>query len=142
MSIPKSVRSARQILRGDNDILLSLFNQSEALLRIESVISRHVDINFAVSSFKNKQLILVTTTGANATNLRYRQRNLISTLRQEGFEIIDLKIKVLPDLSAATPSKIERDLSPESARHLMSSAKYIEDIPLRQALITLSKRAL
>ena len=78
--IPNSVKSTRQILRGENHILQSLVAQSQVLLRIEAVIRHYVDKNFAVCSFKNNQLVLVASTGANATRLRYRQRNLISEL--------------------------------------------------------------
>ena len=139
--IPKSVKSTLQILQGNNHILESLFAQSQALLRIEAVIRRYVDKNFAVSSFKNNQLVLVTATGASATSLRYRQRNLIAALRQEGLEISDLKIKVQPKFQAKTSPRIERILSPETAQHLMSSAEFIEHAPLRKALINLAKRA-
>lgn len=139
--IPKSVKSTRQILQDDNDILHSIFCQSQSLLRIETVMRRYVDKKISVSSFENKQLVLITNNGANATNLRYRQRNLISALKQEGFEINEIKIKVQPEFQTATKRGLERELSPETARHLVSSAQSIEDMSLRQALINLSKRA-
>ena len=139
--IPKSVKSTWQILRGDNHILQSLVAQSQVLLRIEAVIRHYVDKNFAVCSFKNNQLVLVASTGANATRLRYRQRNLISALRREGFQISTIKIKVQPEFQATERPQIERFLSPETAQHLMSSAQYIEHVPLKKALMNLSKRA-
>ena len=139
--IPDSVKLTRQILRGNNHILHSLFNQSQTLLRIEAMIRRHVDRKFAISSFKNKQLVLSTETGADATYMRYRQRNLISALRRDGFEVSELKIKVRPEFQADTPSTIKRHLSPEAARRLISSAECIDNEPLKQALIKLSKRA-
>ena len=137
---PKSEKSIRQILQSNNHILESLFAQSQALLRIQSVIRRYVDKNFAVSSFKNNELVLVTTTGSSATSLRYRQRNLISSLRHEGFEISSLKIKVLPEFQSTPPPEIERVLSPETAQHLTSSAEFIKHEPLRKAFINLAKR--
>ena len=140
--IPKSVKSTWQILRGDNHILQSLVAQSQVLLRIEAVIRYYVDKNFAVCSFKNNQLVLVASTGANATRLRYRQRNLISALRREGLQINTIKIKVQPEFQATERRPpIERFLSLETAQHLMSSAQYIEHVPLKKALMNLSKRA-
>ena len=139
--MPKSVKSTHQILKGNNHILESLFAQSQALIRIESVIRRYVDKKFAVSSFKNNQLILITPTGSTATSLRYRQRSLISSLRHEGFEINSLKIKVRPEFQSTPPPIIERVLSPETAHHLTSTAEFIEHEPLRKAFINLAKRA-
>lgn len=108
---------------------------------MEAVISRYVDENFAVSSLKNNELTLVTATGASATKLRYRQRNLISALRRDGFQISTIKIKVQPEFQATEEAVVERQLTPETARHLMTSAQYIEHEPLKKALENLSKRA-
>ena len=138
--IPTSVKSTRQILKGNNHILQSLLTQSRELLEIESLISRYVDEPFSISSLKNNELVLTTASGAIATRLRYRQRNLMSSLRRHGFDIKNIKIKVQPELQPPKPPEIERYLSPESAHQLAASAQYIEHEPLKKALISLSNR--
>ena len=139
--IPQSVKSTRQILHSDNHMLQSLLAQSRELMRIEAVISRYVDKNFSASSFKNNQLVLVTSSAAQATKLRYRQRNLLSALRRDGLHVNQIKIRVQPEIVADTVPAVERHLSQQNAEHLASSAEHITDAPLRNALLKLSKRA-
>jgi len=139
--IPKSVKSSAQILKGTNHILQSLLTQSRDLSEIEAVIRRHVDETFAVASLKNNELTLVTSSGGLATRIRYRQRNLITSLRRSGIQVTAIKIKVQPTLKTRETPAVERHLSPENANQLKISAQYIEHEPLKKALIRLSKRS-
>jgi len=123
-------------------MLQSLLAQSRELMRIEAVISRYVDkIFFSASSFKNNQLVVVTSSAAQATKLRYRQRNLLSALRRDGLHVNQIKIRVQPEIVADSVPAVERHLSQQNAEHLASSAEHIRDAPLRNALLKLSKRA-
>ncbi|HCC43278.1 MAG TPA: hypothetical protein DEQ32_02690, partial [Gammaproteobacteria bacterium] len=74
--IPRSIKSAQDLLRSNN-ILKTLLTKSRELLRIEAVIGKYVDKNFSVSSFENKQLVLLTPTASQATHIRYRQQSLL-----------------------------------------------------------------
>jgi hypothetical protein len=99
-----------------------------------------LDVETSVASLKNNELTLLTSKSTQATQIRYRQRNIISTLRRRGLEVSSLKIKVQPIFSAKKPEDSERYLTPRNASQLQLTAAYIEDEALRNALIKLSKR--
>jgi len=139
--VPKSIKSTRQILNGPNHILHSLYAQSEELLSIESIVKRYVDQDFSIASLKNNELTLYVAKGTIATRVRYRQRNIIASLRRAGIDINALKIKVQPQFKARQPEPTHRTLSPENAALLAESAEHIEDAALRAALVRLSKRS-
>ena len=136
--IPRSIKSTQDLLRSNN-ILKTLLTKSRELLRIEAVIGKYVDKNFSVSSFENKQLVLLTSTASQATHIRYRQRSLLKALHREGLDVKQLKIKIQPVLVKEIPPTIERHLSEENAKHLSSIAEHIDHLPLKQALIELSR---
>lgn len=138
--IHKSVRSAGQLLKGPNHILQSLVTQSRELLKVEAIAGRYIEEPFSISSLKNNELTVFTVSGASATRLRYRQRNLISALRRDGIDVKSFKIKVQPELITAEQPPVERHLSSDTAHHLRASAQYIEHEPLKKALMRLSTR--
>ena len=138
--VPKSIRSTQQILKGSNHILHSLYAQSQELRTIQQIVDDVLDVETSVGSLKNNELTLITAKSTQATHIRYRQRNVISALRRRGLEVSSLKIKVQPTFSAIKPGNIERYLTPQTASQLQQTAAYIEDEPLKNALIRLSKR--
>lgn len=140
--IPKSIKRPNQILSGGNHILQSLVHQSRDLLSIEAIVSRYVDDPFKVASYQHQTLVLVIPSSAIATRIRYRQRNIMASLKRTGLPVDTLKIKVRPDFATEPEeARISRTLSTSSARHIAQTAKYIEDEPLRKALIRLSERS-
>ena len=138
--VPKSIRSTLQILKGNNHILHLLYAQSQELRTIQQIVDDVLDVKTGVGSLKNNELTLLTTKSTQATQIRYRQRNIISALRRRGLEVSSLKIKVQPIFSAKKPEDSERYLTPRNASQLQQTAAYIEDEALRNALIKLSKR--
>ena len=138
--VPKSIRSTQQILKGSNHILHSLYAQSQDLRTIQQIVDGVLDVETSVASLKNNELTLLTSKSTQATQIRYRQRNIISTLRRRGLEVSSLKIKVQPIFSAKKPEDSERYLTPQNASRLQQTAAYIEDEALKNALIKLSNR--
>ena len=138
--VPKSIRSTQQILKGSNHILHSLYAQSQDLRTIQQIVDGVLDVETSVASLKNNDLTLLTAKSTQATQIRYRQRNIISTLRRRGLEVSSLKIKVQPIFSAKKPEDSERYLTPRNASQLQQTAAYIEDEALKNALIKLSRR--
>jgi hypothetical protein len=138
--VPKSIRSTQQILKGSNHILHLIFAQSQELGTIQQIVDNVLDVKTSVGSLKNNELTLLTDKSTQATQIRYRQRNIISALRRRGLEVSSLKIKVQPIFSAKKPEDSERYLTPRNASQLQQTAAYIEDEALRNALIKLSKR--
>lgn len=139
--VHKSTRSTRQILKGSNHILQSLLAQSQELTSIQKIVDHFVDDHCAVASFKNNDLTLITATGALATRIRYRQRNIISALRRAGLEVNNLKIKVQPGEFQEPQPVVERHLSQQSADQITDVAESIEDNALKKALKRLTRHA-
>lgn len=141
--IPKSLKQADQILKNSNGLLHKVYSQSLDLLEIQAVIRKFVPANVYVASIRNNTLHLITSSAATATQITYRQRNIISATRRHDarFEVNKLKVSVRPeDPEFKLPSREAIPPSPENARLLAETAKYIEDGALRKALIKLSKR--
>ena len=138
---PKSIKSARQILKGANHILHSLVSQTEKLSLLQTIVEQYVDDEVSVSSLENNELTLTTPSNNTATKLRYRQRNIMSALRRNGLDVEKLAIKVQPSYLEPQVEGVNRVLSKQSANQLQQTAQHIEDGPLREALIRLSKRA-
>jgi hypothetical protein len=138
--MPKSIRSTQQILKGSNHILHSLYAQSQHLRTIQQIVDDVLDVKVSVGSLKNKELTLLAAISSQATQIRYRQRSIISALRRSGLELSSLKIKVQPIFSAKIKENSERYLTPLVASQLQQTATFIEDESLRNAIIRLSKR--
>jgi len=142
--IPKSIKSTGQLFQQSGGRLKSIFIHTQALLSIESVVSNIIPGDIRVASFSKGILHLVTPSAPLATRIKYSQKALISTLRRRNnrYSIKTITVSVRP-----TPSEPVQRLLPsarapsaENARYIANAAQYIEDEPLRKALIKLSER--
>ncbi len=141
--IHKSLKRPAQILANPRGLLYKVYSQSRDLLKLQSIVRKFVPSTVYVASLSNETLHLVTSSSAAATQIRYRQRNIISAVRRQEskFDINKIKVSVRPDEPESIP--LLRPPSPpsdENARQLAATAQYIEDDALRKALINLSKR--
>ena len=141
LRLPKSIKSTRQLLKGSNHILHSLYAQTRQLLAIEQQVKAYIEDDISVAALKNNELTLITTSGAIATRIRYQQRNIIGSLQRSGMHVNALKIKVQPVTTPPKPVTVRRRISPENARCLAEAASHIKDEALRKTLIRLSRRA-
>ena len=141
--IHKSLKLADQILKNPKGLLNKVYSQSRDLLAIQSVIRKFVPSNVYVASIRNETLYLITNSAATATQITYRQRNIIAATRRVGaqFEVNNIKVSVRPeDPEFKLPPREPIPPSVENAHQLATTAKYIEDPALRKALIKLSRR--
>ena len=138
--MPKFVRSTQQILKGSNHVLHSIYAQYQQLGTIQEIVDDVLDVETSVASLKNHELTLLTAKSTQATQVRYRQRNIISALRRRNLEVSSLKIKVQPAFPTKNPENSERYLTPRTASQIKETAAYIEDESLKNALLRLSKR--
>lgn len=140
--IPDSVRNPREILRRKTGTLHNLYTHADKLLQLQSLVRQIVPGDVYVAAFDAGTLHLITPSSPLATRLKYNQKKLISLIRQRAnYPVANIKVSVRPDPSPARPqARPAAVLSPASARHLASTAKYIEDAGLRKALIQLSNR--
>ena len=122
-------------------VLKSLYARTKELLLIQDFIRSHISGDIYVAAHKEQTLHLIARSSTVATQLKYRQRNIISLLRQR-YPIEKLKISVQPK-DPDPPQFLHPAIPPssENARQLADTAKYIEDEGLRKALIKLSERA-
>ncbi len=147
-SVPKtrisgSLKRPKDILTNQKGILSRVYKQSRELLAIQAVIQESLPDSVYVASIQNGCLHLVTSSSSTATRIKYGERNLVTSLRNrgKGLDISKITVSIRPEqpetkLTAPEPMPISR----ESAEQLSNTAKYIEDEPLRNALINLSKR--
>lgn len=104
--IPKSIRSVNQILQGANHTLQSLMAQTQKILAVEALVRPLVPDGVRVGSIDEGSLTLIAPNSAIATRIRYRQRDIISSLRAgNGLdaagvpEVNSLRILVRPDMA-------------------------------------------
>ena len=136
----KFVRSTKQILKESNHVLHSIYAQSQHLGTIQQIVDDVLDVETSVASLKHNELTLLTAKSTQATQVRYRQRNIISALRRRDLEVSSIKIKVHPAFPTKNPENSERYLTPQIASQMKETAAYIEDESLKNALLRLSKR--
>lgn len=86
-------------------------------------------------------LVIYMDNAANATLIRYQQRQLLSQLASRRLSCQHLKVRILPPAVAPpTPTRVSRSL-PESVRAMLqSTAAGLEDGPLSRSLHNLARR--
>ena len=156
---PKSVNLPNQIFQRPKGTLKAILKHSQTLIAIQSVVRTilletvtyptvpgKAPDEIHVASLDNGLLHLITPSAALGTRIRYAQQALIAALRRRKnpFFVNSIKISVRPHFLTqpenSKPTRSAIPISAENGRHIADVAKYIEDEPLRKALITLSKR--
>ncbi len=134
----------------------SLFNQKTSRLntiyqqarRLDDLQKTLLDIlpdsmrpHVRICSYQRDSLHLFVDTAHWATRLRYMESDLIATLRTlSSFQHIKtVRYSVRPVYTSPSYHKSACAISKENADHIATIAKYIEDEPLRKALIKLSQ---
>ena len=145
---PSSVKHPSQLLQQSRGTLKTIFNHTQELLGIETMVLNVLDCDthnsIKVASCHKGSLHLITPSAALATRIKYSQQAIIAALRHQKrpLYIKTVKVSVRPEFRKAPKTK-RSALAPsaENARYIADVAKYIEDEALRKALIKLSDRA-
>lgn len=129
--------------------LKAVLKHAQDLLTLEAIVSEAVDSyltgEIKVASLKDGVLHLTTPTAALATRINYSQMKLIASLKRQKkpWLITSIKISVRP---TSEKKQINQTLlippSEDNGKLLAATAQYIEDESLREALLSLSHRAL
>jgi hypothetical protein len=142
---PNPLSNPSSLFARTDTILGALFRKAQHLATLQHLLDRHLPIPargyFQVASYAEEHLLLVTDSAHRAATLRYREAELIRSLKEEP-ELHHLKRIRFAIRPAALPEKRTKSREPltdRAARHIASSAKYIEDVALRKALIKLSE---
>jgi hypothetical protein len=138
--IPKSFQQPKQIL-GKSSVLKNLYTHAQSLLAIQKVMQSHFNTDISVAAYQKSTLHLIVPTSATATQLRYRQRNIIALVRRQcRIDVNAVQVSVRPLETPEKPIPEPRNPpSRDNARHMAEAAKYIGDEDIRKALIKLSK---
>lgn len=94
-------------------------------------------------SYRDGELVLQTDSATRASQLRFRQREIMADLRQEEvFEFVwKLKVKVRPGRYSLKKPPSPMTLSKENARLLKEEAGHTKDKALREVLEKLASHA-
>ncbi|MFB0969419.1 MAG: DciA family protein [Pseudomonadales bacterium] len=146
-TFPRSVKNTKELLSNSRGSLKNIINHAKALLSLQSIISdqypNYPADDIRVASLNDGHLELTTASAASTTRIKYSQQTLIAALRRQKppHFVNSIKVSVRPQFQKAAVSTPDTaPLSDETARNIADAAKYIEDEPLRKALIHLAGR--
>jgi len=133
--------------------LNKIFSKSKDLVQLQNALRQTFPGEVYVASLSEGILHLITPSASLATRLKYRQKAIKAALeqmplpgagshnRRDVLRITQIKVTVSPNYTPPhAPKKSAIAPSPETARLIAETAQYIEDEPLRKALIRLSRR--
>jgi len=94
-------------------------------------------------SYQDGELVLSAETATLASQLRFRQHEIMERLRQEeAFRYVwKLRVRVLPARARRKARPVKRELSRENARLLAEEARHTKDKALREVLEKLAGHA-
>jgi len=149
----KYFKDPAQIFSRPRSRLNRIFSKSQDLVKLQNALRQTFPGEVYVASLSEGILHLITPSASLATRLRYRQKAIKAALeqmplpgagshnRREVLQIMQIKVTVSPNYKLPTaPKRSAIAPSPETARLIAEIAQYIEDEPLRKALIRLSRR--
>jgi hypothetical protein len=149
--LTKYYKDPKQLFSRPRSRLNKIFSHTQNLIQLQNALRRTFPGEVYVASLEEGTLHLITPSASLATRLKYRQSAIKAAL--EGVEILgsqnrkttiqveQINISVRPNFKLPTPlTKPAIAPTRQAARHIAETAQYIEDEPLRKALIKLSKR--
>ena len=84
LTLPRQVKSIKTILLNGNDILHLLVTQSQELKSIQEIIASTIPFEFAICGIKDGILSIIVSKATEATNVMYREEEIISALSGAG----------------------------------------------------------
>jgi len=133
--------------------LNKIFSKSQDLIQLQNALRQTFPGEVYVASLSEGTLHLITPSASLATRLKYRHSAIKAALQQiplsgagsqnrrEVLQIEQIKVSVQPNYKPpVSPERSAIAPTPQTARLIAETAQYIEDEPLRKALIRLSKR--
>jgi len=139
LSLPRQVKSIKTILRDGNDILHSLVTQSQELKRIQEIIASTIPFEFAICGIKGGILSIIVSKATEATNVMYREEEIISALSSAGIVASGVKMKIQPLKNKPPPDANRIRVSENAAETVAMQAIEIGDSAISSALSRLSK---
>ena len=139
LKLPKQTKSIKTILQDSNDILHLLVTQSQELKSVHEIIASTIPFEFAICSIKKGILSIIVSKATEATNVMYREEEIISALSSAGIVANEVKIKVQP-LKNKAPTNLNRNKVTENAVQTVAMQAFeIRDSAISRALSRLSE---
>lgn len=147
----KYYKDPKQLFSRPRSRLNKIFSHAQNLIQLQKALRQTFPGEVYVASLEEGTLHLITPSASLATRLKYRQSAIKAALagieilgshnRKEAIHIEQINISVRPNFKPPTPpTRSAIAPTPQAARHIAETAQYIEDEPLRKALIRLSER--
>ena len=150
---PNYFKDPTQLFTRPRSRLNKIFSHSQDLITLQNALRQTFPGEVYVASLVDGTLHLVTPSASLATRLKYRQSAIKASLeqvflhgsgsknRKEAVHVEQIKISVRPNFKPPTPpTRSAIAPTPQTAKLIAETAQYIEDEPLRKALLRLSKR--
>ena len=139
LKLPRQVKPIKTILRDGNDILHLLVTQSQKLKSIQEIIASTIPFEFAICGIKGGIISIIVSKATEATNVMYREEEIISALSSAGIVANAVKMKVQP-LKNKPPLDASRNrVSENAAETVAMQATEIENGAISSALSRLSE---
>ena len=139
LSLPRQVKSIKTILRDGNDILHLLVTQSQELKSIQEIIASTIPFEFAICGIKEGILSIIVSKATEATNVMYREEEIISALSRAGIVANGVKIKIQPLKNKPSHYANRNSVSKNAAETVAMQAIEIGDSAISSALGRLSE---
>jgi|TARA_B100000315_G_scaffold5905_1_gene5927 hypothetical protein len=145
MSGSKSpIKHASSLMSDPDSALHTLFKQTQTLQRLQQLVYRYLPLStqphIRVATYREGVLHLLTDSAHWITRLRYQESELIEKLasHQSFQDLGRIRLTVKPWYAPTDNQRPATPISAHNAKQMAAVAKYIEDKPLRKALIKLS----
>ena len=139
LKLPRQVKTIKTILRDGNDILHSLVTQSQELKSIQEIIASTIPFEFAICGIKGGILSIIVSKATEATNVMYREEEIISALSSAGIVANEIKMRVQPLKNKPSPDANRNRVSENAAETVAMQAIEIKDTAISNALCRLSE---
>jgi hypothetical protein len=131
------IRRTSKILEQTSGNLHKLIARAKSFAKLQVKINDFLGADIKIGSITEQSIHLLVTSAALATQIRYRQRDLLEFLHRSNptSQLQQVKISVRPESDESHETSVEtRLLSSESKSLITATAEGIDDSDLKQAL--------
>ena len=109
---------------------------------LRSELPPECDGHYHVASIHDSTLVIVTDSPVWTTRLRQLGPLILQTLKNkvsQNLQHVRIISRHGPAVSSYKPPAVKHELSPQSSRHIEQTAGYIQDKPLKDALLKIAR---
>ncbi|MGC1507957.1 DUF721 domain-containing protein [Ketobacter sp. MCCC 1A13808] len=145
MAMDQTIKNIREIMRHNKDVM-SLAENAVQLLELNHIFKQLLPSKLAnfcqIRSYRNGAMVLETSTGSAATQLRFMQPQLLTKLKKStkfsAVQTIDIKIAEQPIKMDRSYTRTAKPVSAGNRQALKDAAAEIKDDALAMSMIRLA----